>query len=144
MSISYELAKELKDAGYPQKAGMIWLFLDTRKVFDSVKDVWKTRRKEWKSLYCKNPEEFNGKNVWLAKPSLEELIEAVPKTVFSEDWNTHCEFQLWYVKEDYPKTDFWRAVYHWIDRTTEKQYDSDGATPTEAVARLWLALNKKV
>jgi hypothetical protein len=66
-------------------------------------------------------------------PSLSELVEACPKIIknhngdlflFSLDWGSN-----------------WQAGYSWYDEEYEQH--GLGSTPEEAVANLWLALNKK-
>lgn len=84
--MNYELAKELKDAGYPQ---------DGRKYPDTA-------------------EERDG--VLVEFPLLSELIEAVKEYIHSIEFR----FDFWEVNNEY-----------------------QGSTPEEAVARLWLSLNKK-
>lgn len=89
--MNYELAKELKDAGFRPD---IYLYEVTREVGNA--------------------------------PTLEELIEACGDQFYSlvfaldNDWRAFSE------------KDQWNTVA-----------TADGKTPTEAVARLWLALNKK-
>lgn len=83
--MNYELAKELKEAGFPTPQT-----IDTLKV-----------------------EKF--------RPTLEELIEACGDGIIGLTRGA--------VTED------WLA--------TNNTYTVSGPTPTEAVARLWLALNKK-
>lgn len=57
-----------------------------------------------------------------AVPTLEELIEACGEEISS----------------------LFRFEGYWIARPTQEfNADGEGSTPTEAVARLWLALNKK-
>lgn len=61
-------------------------------------------------------------------PTLEELIEACPKEREGAEFSLHA-----YAVE-------WSAGYYLNDDWTLFE---DGATPKEAVARLWLALNKQ-
>jgi hypothetical protein len=96
--MNYELAKELKDAGFPQKSMTIGF-----------------------------PEEYGPGGVYL--PSLEELIEA-------------CGDGIVAVQKDGPGK--WDAVDEWEEYyPPEVKKGASGSTPTEAAARLWLALNKK-
>lgn len=99
--MNYELAKKLKDAGYPQKGSAHPLVL--------------------------NPPGPPPKGIYSSEsainPTLEELIDAcgdylgdITKT--DEGWYTNAENA-----GNYPQ--------------------SDGSTPSEAVANLWLALNSK-
>lgn len=91
--ITYELAKQLKDVGFPQ-----------------------------------DPDTFQGyydNNCYV--PSLSELIEACGP-FFYQLINLGAEFGF-----------HWAATY----RSMTKELKSEGSTPTEAVARLWIELNKK-
>lgn len=98
--MKYELAKELKDAGFPQKA--------TGNVQGDAQGAAR----------------FDDDN-WAYAPTLEELIEAcgdgrMYALSFIDD-----ERGRWVAHDDHIILEGW------------------GASPTEAVARLWLALNKK-
>lgn len=102
--MTYELAKELRDAGFPQ-AGDFWF---TRHATTLLATGLQYRPfPEDRDLLC---------------PTLEELIEACGEIPFT-------------LVRDYPGN--W--VAHSIDAKTMRA----GRTPREAVARLWLALNKK-
>lgn len=105
--MTYELAKKLKDAGFPQ-TGNGYL-----RVFDPA---------DAETVY---------------KPTLEELIEALP---------AFFDFRLGYRLNVGPEErKAWEAKGGWknwsIDRYDE--YQGTGENPSEAVANLWLALNKK-
>lgn len=93
--ISYELAKELKDAGFP---------------ITKVTWSWKTREDGTEKEHRPNP-------------SLSELIEVCViggrAIMLRNDANTVA----WYVSSGL--------------------FAGNGTTPEEALARLWLALNKK-
>lgn len=98
--LSYELAKELKDAGFPQHpAG------------------------EFDTHDCGCP------NIYYCSPTLSELIEA-------------CGFPL-YLHANV--NGHWYAKNGLASNAIEggNKYGDGFATPEEAVARLWLALNKK-
>jgi hypothetical protein len=97
--ISYELAKQLKDAGFPYKYFM------------------------WGEYELQPP------NQDLRFPTLEELIEAC-----GDDFRS-LDFTLLPSKA-------WHAVGTNASPTHTLTY-FHASTPTEAVARLWLALNKK-
>lgn len=94
MSITYELAKELKDAGFPQN------------ILGKVDD-WVVRM-----------------------PSLFELIES-------------CGDNFDYLERG--TQGGWYAYHENFGATEEESCDDSGhgSSPEEAVARLWLALNKK-
>jgi hypothetical protein len=110
--MNYELAKELKDKGFPNsndwKKGRVigvgvCMIRDDGEDFDYV-------------------------------PTLSELIEA-------------CGECLSHIKR-YPLEDcvYWWAVSHCGHKEHEiggNNLEEQGKTPEEAVARLWLALNKK-
>lgn len=105
--ISYELAKKLKDAGFPQ-----------HKCFDAT---------------CNkaHPE----------RPTLEELIEACGDDILGLN-RTHA---------DDGKPNGWVADTHTHQCDCNKKNcngftfeHESGVTPQEAVARLWLHLNKKI
>lgn len=116
MSINYELAKRLKDAGFPQKeednSGLISFYISPRGSIIR----WDYRDDE---------------DVFL--PTLSELIEACLSEKV-DDWFSLNE--NWY---EGSKT--WRAcMNHGVTRPEDDGY---GSTPEEAVANLWLELNKK-
>lgn len=99
--MTYELAKELKDAGFPQ-----------------------TRRDA-----TINADEGDGVQP-LMLPTLSELIEACGEDFDSLDKTPgHISSVKWLAKTNYG--------------TRKPPEHGYGATPEEAVARLWLALNKK-
>jgi hypothetical protein len=98
--LSHELAKELKDAGFPQG----------------------------------EPEQYTSDGQWIPEaerkyiPTLSELIEACGCKTFDllKIDNT------WYAADGFGShRDYWAT------------HKAEGSTPEEAVARLWLALNKK-
>lgn len=104
--MDYSLAEALKNAGFPQTGNGVY-----------------------------QPYDPGGKGNSNYVPTLEELIEACPKT-FKE--GTFC-------LTSWGKNEGWMASYREIG-----QYDSDSdhlrqdaSTPTEAVARLFIALNPK-
>lgn len=90
--ISYELAKQLKDAGFPQ----------TDHEDDFIEDAFH--------------------DVYVSKPTLEELIEA-------------CGGKNIKIGSDFKG--------NWVAYSYINAISGNGSTPTEAVARLWLALNKE-
>lgn len=103
--MQYELAKQLQNAGFPQKTHEL-----------SDRDIGEWPRSEAPYL-------------WPYNPILEELIEACkrPERLISID-ETPIGFEAY--QQD--------INYELIIGTK-----STGSTPTEAVARLWLALNAK-
>ena len=114
----YELWKELKDAGFPQKSG--------RYISETG------RHGGWSS--DKGIEEFDDKiggyEHWAYIPTLEELIEA-------------CGEDFQRVENTKPMHDRWRA-YSWDQAYGDIDDFHYGESPAEAIARLWLHLNKKV
>lgn len=95
--MNYELAKKLKDAGFPQY---------------SIECLFDPKLKEW------------GASDMACSPTLSELIEACGDQFYElcktdYDWIANCY------------SDKNRVVYE------------RGDSPEEAVANLWLALNKK-
>jgi hypothetical protein len=102
--MNYDLAKELKDAGFP------------------------LRRHPNQE---KQPQDgaYVIDHVQYYAPTLEELIEA-------------CGEEFHALQQDHQKTGTWRAVPTRYKANNPNNFFL-GSTPTEAVARLWLALNKK-
>ena len=97
--MDYELAKELKDAGFPQAGKGKWI---------GPPDALR-----WRS----------GNRVYV--PTLSELIEACGDQFIS----LTKDVTGWFALGD-PRNDYSRQ-------------ETVGLTPEEAVARLWLALNKR-
>ena len=102
--MNYELAKQLKHAGFPQEG-------------DNRDEVGCYRGR-------------HGEHGFLYYPTLEELIEA-------------CGEDFWSLTYLMGSPATWKAT---ADRSTLRQSEPEtyttGTTPTEAVARLWVALNK--
>ncbi len=106
--MNYELAKQLKDAGFPQsfKNPTHYIEADSDAKFGDVIEM--------------SPEKF------ISIPTLSELIEA-------------C-------KVDLVLTKYLQGVYVYSAEWEEEPLEwtkFDGKTPEEAVAKLWLELNKK-
>ena len=110
--MNYELAKELKEAGFPQKVYIGTKFFPYP---DSNERVWDSEE----SLTPPNPPDM------AICPTLSELIEACGGKIFGLQRND----KGWSAWAKFPDAE-----------ETPEQY---GVTPEEAVARLWLALNKK-
>lgn len=104
--ISYELAKELKDAGFPRGGE------GKSKVQSPGCPHWGTDGYQPFSCEC-----------WIYFPTLSELIEACGV----EFYRLHRIGQEIFTCDD-----------------VQGRHECVGATPEEAVAKLWLALNKKV
>ena len=107
--MNYELAKQLKDAGFPQgEPYNNYLYCDEHEDLEHTEEC---------SAYI---------------PTLEELIEACGDDFGEVGLAGHCE--------DRGK---WRASQGW-DGCGGYDNDVYADTPTEAVANLWLSLNKKL
>ncbi len=133
--MNYELAKRLKDAGFPQEGTQsfyhqnIWLlhkkenlwYPGTRMSLLELKDHGRNRPIKW-PLFSLEKEWDWDNHIYV--PTLSELIEACIKE----------KFQL--VKLD----GGWHAQSgeNWVVACK-----GSGETPEEAVVNLWLALNKK-
>lgn len=106
--MNYELAKELKDAGFPQE--------------------------------CHGYKIFSSENLPYY-PNLSELIEACGyklRAIQREDY----EDELYDIET--PNEKKWCAVKEWYEfYPPAVEIGEYGSTPEEAVARLWLTLNKK-
>lgn len=103
--ISYELAKELKEAGFPQKLHdkNVVMLNSSGEVEMKLPDI------------C-----------LIANPTLSELIESFPN-------KEHNEF---YMLSKNHNREGWFATNGWGIST-------EGSSPEEAVAKLWLELNKR-
>lgn len=116
MNISYKLAKQLKDAGFPLGVAVM---------------VKNSAGFEEKFTHRVNDDDVYA-------PTLPELIEA-------------CGDNLDYLRKPFGEPEdndfdvFWRAFSHRDDMKTTLivKVQAEGSTPEEAVAKLWLALNKK-
>lgn len=107
--MNYELAKELKDAGFPQEAPREPFCKECNLPAEYVRD-------------------FKHEKEYIRVPTLSELIEACPRQIDDGD----------FCLRSYSSGE-WTAGYY---RFEDWSILEDGPTPEEAVARLWLALNK--
>lgn len=115
-AMDYELAKELKEAGFSQD-GKLFYWSDHT-----------TPSTHWSVAVL--PEQLNGFEP-IASPTLEELIEAC-----GEDFGAVCRIS----------DGMWSAatpVRHSGVDYLNPHIEVTESTPLNAVARLWLALNKK-
>ena len=113
--MTYELAKELKDAGLTQN-------FNGHSYFCS----------KTKSIRSTNPDRLYLPDD-IAIPTLSELIKACGRKFFGL---RHAQLQKgWYADA--------RKIYSPAYRGKKIVTTQFGKTPEEAVARLWLALNKK-
>jgi hypothetical protein len=116
--MNYELAKALKDAGFPQKERG-FIYLEKLNQFDKpyIKYFY-SRNTKLNAL----PDPYK----WVYAPSLSELIEACTY----EFWNFYLEMSMEVLGNI------------WTARTKDTR--GQGSTPEEAVAKLYLELNKNV
>lgn len=138
--MNYELAKELKDAGFPQKGTST--FVQQGEVYAYIASVSDMAKMKEDGTFELMP----------YVPSLSELIEACVEIIIEgNDWKNSCQhyFELAInvnhsgSLEEIGKVSEWRASWiRGIDDGFEGQNNYFGSTPEEAVARLWLALNK--
>jgi len=115
--MNYELAKELKEAGFPQ---------DTHFGYDPEGHVG-----------CLG-DGINKMPLIICAPNLSELIEACGGSIQNYDDESQ---QLNCLKRVYASDFSGRIV--WEASTGTYRNASEGNTPDEAVAKLWLTLNKK-
>ena len=117
--MTYDLAKKLKDAGFPQ---------------EDTEWYW---GKEWGSpkvfTFHKNASWDRENEQSCAKPTLSELIEACPR--FQEGENEYWFSIQW------QNSGGWRAGYLRYD--TWHDSIGEGATPEEEVVNFYLEINKK-
>lgn len=116
MGVNYELAKELKDAGF--------VFIPW---WTALRDEneYEVREIEGGRAYVL----VDGIRGYLL-PTLSELIEACENT-----------FKALEFSQDDMRS--WHAYYEEDGNADPNSWSGFGSTPEEAVARLWLALNKK-
>lgn len=125
--MNYELAKELKDAGFPQ---------------------------DGKGLYAGNIGPVNlesvspGEVVGFAHedfsyvPTLSELVDAC-KPIKADDFGLVVSLDGWLAYYNYIGYFEHHNKFLFENDTYNVKAEGFGSTPEEAVARLWLALNKK-
>lgn len=110
--MNYELAKQLKDAGFPQERKQGWNITDIDEILRSESST--------ETAYA---------------PTLSELIEACGDDLFRLEFT-----KLVFESPPEKITRYWEAVYY--DDENDRVYVR-GISPEEAVANLWLAINKK-
>lgn len=148
--MNYELAKQLKDAGFPQTAkpnsdqtfsfenggdgGSYYIVCPAENGCCFIQFF--TAQNYAKTIEFVPPEGFKAPEI-LKIPTLSELIAAVPLSALNHNYITdgtaEWQAQEWEAVE-------WEAVEITQDGPARKSF---GATPEEAVANLWLALNGK-
>lgn len=116
--MNYELAKELKEAGFPQKK------LEISGVYAGI-------CKHGLYGYSKGRESCDcGEEETVHTPSLEELTESCKSN------GGYFSFEITWIRANTPRQ--WKAkMFSHADNP-----EANGTTQLEAVARLWLALNK--
>ncbi len=116
--ISYETAKKLKDAGFP--------YIQKKVAFNLYEKAWK---------YIPSEESGPIATDQQLVPTLSELIKACgERFVALRHWDLEkADIELSEKIIGYDSS--------WMAETYERQ--GFGSTPEEAVAHLWLALNKK-
>lgn len=113
MEIEYKLARELKNAGFPQTGPLI--YNNVGKLFLHSSES-----------YCYCPKCTPWEQEYTTVPTLSELIEA-------------CGDKLWSLINGKA-----HRSGKWIAQTDEEDPGRiSGDTPEEAVAKLWLELNKQ-
>lgn len=115
--MNYALAKELKDAGFPTKPLGLWITKDNSEPHLLPKNI--------------QPGDIiatDYKDHAVYVPTLSELIEACGKDFASLEFHPNDETG--------PR--WWTASH-----LSSGMIETMGDTPEEAVARLWLALNKQ-
>lgn len=134
--MNYELAKRLKDAGFPQKGEYIF-------AIEKGKSTWMSFHA---AVLDEDGYAFSSKSDVIC-PTLSELIEACGDdftnlTLVAREYKGLDENgQRKYNVESFPK---W--VCGWSTNgvnSLSDEWEQEGSTPEEAVANLWLALNEK-
>ena len=129
--MNYKLAKQLKDAGFPQRLNM------------EIDGEGYDRCKEGRLIPGMVIDEKNAARVLKKgedmgeiayEPTLEELIEACGDE-FDKLIKNYGEEENKLAKEIFGEDSDWIAYAYSLT--------ASGKTPTEAVAKLWLKLNKK-
>ncbi len=123
--ITYETARKLKDAGFPQKSEISWVC--------TTDYNWRCNRCGTKESNAVSvPESCPNLDCNAYIPTLSELIAACGDRfrLFNRLANEHPTLQ---------QKGGWLAV----SGEFEERIDAFGDTPEEAVANLWLELNKR-
>lgn len=135
--MNYELAKQLKDAGFPQefsdeyRVDICHEFYCTEPDFPGQVPLWITSKEyRTRDLSAKTPILWE---ILCKKPTLSELIEACGESFQDLEQVKERDDYKWEASADYTCCD---------EHGEGRKYEG-GSTPEEAVARLWLELNKK-
>jgi hypothetical protein len=120
--INYQLAKELKDAGFPQTGGLTYPEYPGVLEKDSKSLTLLMEWREDKGVYT---------------PTLSELIESCQ--VHCDHFMLECKSGCVDFETGATDIKFYQALY----RADGVFQVFNGDTPSEAVAKLWLALHNK-
>lgn len=122
--MNYELAKKLKDAGFPQMGNGFMLMLDNPELFEDLEDQSMSSLSRERYVFTK-PEDRNkfGEDVY--SPTLSELIN-------------ECGGNKQYFQLRHEEGKWMAETSHKTLRLLVTWY---AETPEEAVAHLWLKLN---
>lgn len=145
--MTYELAKQLKDAGFPQgesfenvlTQGIAMAYLRESKPDDVLLDKYEKALNSLRAMYEDDKE-------WVYQPSLSELIEACGDIILfklpkENEWESELNGSWVAVQSSvYADSIYLCASDMFIDTSFSGE---TGSTPEEAVANLWLALNAK-
>jgi len=115
-SLPYELAKELKDNGLVQPVCAQFKELEGGPVFGEEVGQFAT--------------------AWAYSPSLSELIAACPREIRRDN----VDYHFWLVALPHYRPQPWQAGYGSIENRPLLFANSD--SPEEAVARLWLEIQR--
>ena len=131
MKIDYKLAKELKDAGFPQEMEEDSFFYSQQEDWDNDGADKKVRKLMYdgRGLWPSNKLNKDRPDLAVKAPTLSELIE---ECGIDDMFQLHCVAGKWH-------TTTWKDSH----TSTEKMYVGSGKTPIEAVSKLYIALNKK-
>lgn len=130
MGITYEQAKQLKEAGFPVKYKN-WECKECCKPYDDDEVGTQCVNCGWNGVIKTD--------IVFRSPTLSELIEACPKVSKKNNEEYDGFFALQMSEKG------WIAGYtrfHAYEGDSIEQ-EQKGSTPEEAVAKLWLELNKK-
>lgn len=138
--MNYELAKQLKDAGFPQDEKYEKAYFHTYLITDVTKGEWHPTGEHH---ICNNDRGGNSSGKWACvAPTLLELIDACgEETLVLWSYNKNWFAGLRRIRNDRDSkgrvlTDTHTLVIDYRDYKI-------GKTPEIAVAKLWLALNPK-
>ncbi len=137
--LSYTDCKTLKEHGFPQQKGNVWMFLKEKQNKNTKE--WYVRQEQWKQWYHRNPKALALTGCeWYSCPTLEELIEACGEGFNSVRVNRYNENRgKWIAYHD----DLLNRDPARIDIQALGMAGFDGSSPSQAVASLYCALHPK-